>query len=127
MTDTEQKTEEQLHAEKYPLCTRWHNHYKEAMNIINFLGWLTNGDPSEYVEEGHDLCIAGYGRYSTRSASEGEDSTERFGIALEHVAYGQEQLIPITTRNEDLAYAYLGIDKQEIEKERRAMLEESRS
>jgi len=108
MNEAEQKA---AHAEKYPLCTRWDANFKEAMTIINFLGWLTNGDPSGHVEEGHDCCIAAYGRYT---------ETGEFGISY----HGGERLIPVSISNENLAYAYLGIDKQAIELERRAMLAE---
>lgn len=109
MNEAEQKTEAQLHAEKYPLCTRWNNHFKEAMTVINFLGWLTNGDPSDFVEEGHGFCVAGYGRHK----------------GLEEIPNsGEHQLNPVSVSNENLAYAYLGIDKQAIELERRAMLAE---
>lgn len=125
MNEAEQKALLE-YAGKYPLCTRWNNHFKEAMAIINFLGWLTNGEPSEFVDEGHDFCIAGYGRYKTGEIPEDADSVDKMGIILEQCIEGQEQLIPITTRNEDLAYAYLGIDKVEIEKERRAMLDDIR-
>lgn len=120
------ETPQEKHDKKYPLCKRWGANFDKAMVIIDFLNWLCNGYPSEYVEEGHNCCIAQYGRYSTEPITKDTPTAERFGIALRNLVEGQEQLIPITRSVEDLAYEYFGIDRQEINKEREAMLTEVR-
>lgn len=122
-----QKKVAEDHRKKYPLASRWSANHNDAQIIIDFLNWLTNGERSEFTEEGHHFEIAAWGEYKDDPMPENGNPWDRFEWALKRIASGGERLIPVNLSAEDLVYAYFGINTRELDKERRAMLDELRA
>ena len=84
-----------------PMCNKLREVSDDSQKIGEFLEWMN----------GKGYWIGKYGRYTDPETEEEE---------------GEEELIPIKKSTEELLADYFEIDLNQVEKERRAILEEIR-